>query len=107
MLTNPLLQKMKKNRMSFLDVNIILSGRQIYMLSPLNFSIFNCKPAFSGIYTYFNSFLPSTYKIGDSHDLFAILVFPDLLKLTKFHLELVKLMDVFKRNGYPENFINT
>ena len=25
---------------------------------------------------------------------------------TKFHLELVKLTDVFKNNGYPENFIN-
>ena len=25
---------------------------------------------------------------------------------TKFHLELVKLMDVFNGNGYPENFIN-
>ena len=25
---------------------------------------------------------------------------------TKFHLELVKLIDVFKSNGYPENFIN-
>ena len=25
---------------------------------------------------------------------------------TKFHLELVKLMDVFNSNGYPENFIN-
>ena len=25
---------------------------------------------------------------------------------TKFHLELVRLTDVFKNNGYPENFIN-
>ena len=25
---------------------------------------------------------------------------------TEFHLELVKLMDVFKRSGYPDNFIN-
>ena len=24
----------------------------------------------------------------------------------KFHLELFKLMDVYKSNGYPENFIN-
>ena len=24
---------------------------------------------------------------------------------TKFHIELVKLIDVFKSNGYPENFI--
>ena len=26
---------------------------------------------------------------------------------TKFHLELVRLMDVFKSNGYSENFTNT
>ena len=25
---------------------------------------------------------------------------------TKFHLELVKLIDVFKKNGYPDNFVN-
>ena len=25
---------------------------------------------------------------------------------TKFKLELVKLMDAFKSNGYPENFMN-
>ena len=62
----------KENRMSFLNVNIILSARQIYNLCPFNSCIFNCKPAFSGIYTHFNSFLPSTYKIGDSHDLFTI-----------------------------------
>ena len=30
-------------------------------------------------------------------------MFPDLLRLD---LELVKLIDVFKNNGYPENFIN-
>ena len=28
------------------------------------------------------------------------------LDWTKFHLELVKLIDIFKNNGYPENFIN-
>ena len=30
-------------------------------------------------------------------------MFPDLLRFDKFHLEVVKLMDV---SGYPENFIN-
>ena len=30
----------------------------------------------------------------------------DLPRWTKFHSELVKLMDVFKSNGYPEKFIN-
>ena len=30
----------------------------------------------------------------------------NLMFLFKFHLELVMLIDVFKNNGYPENFIN-
>ena len=34
------------------------------------------------------------------------LCFPICSDLTKFNLELVKLMDVFKSNGYSENFIN-
>ena len=33
-------------------------------------------------------------------------MFPDFLRLDKFHFELVKLMHIFKNNGYPENFIN-
>ena len=28
------------------------------------------------------------------------------IDVSRFYLELVKLMDVFKSNGYPENFIN-
>ena len=64
-----------------------------------------CKPTFSGIYTHFNSFLPSTCKIG----MFRTLLykcFTICSHWTKFYLELVKLMDVFKSSGYPEYFIN-
>ena len=63
------------------------------------------KPTFSGIYTHFDSFLPSSNKIGLLH---ALLYgcFRICSDWTKFHLELVKLTDVFKNNGYPENFIN-
>ena len=51
------------------------------------------------------SFLPSSNKI---------VLLPTLLyrcfricsDWTKLHLELFKLTDVFKNNGYPENFIN-
>ena len=55
------------------------------------------KPTFSGIYTHFDSFLPSSNKIG----LLNILLyrcFRICSDWTKFHLELV--------NGYPENSIN-
>ena len=63
------------------------------------------KTTLSRIYTHFRSFLPSTYKIGMIHtSLYRYFwIYSDW---TKFHLELVKLMDVFKNNGDPENFIN-
>ena len=62
------------------------------------------KPTFSGIYTNFNSLLPSSYKIGLLHTLHRC--FRICSDWTKIHLELVKLIDVFKSNCYPENFIN-
>ena len=63
-----------------------------------------CKPTFSGIYTHFDSFLPSSNKIGLHTLLYRC--FQICSDRTKFHLELVKLTDVFKNNGYPENFNN-
>ena len=84
--------------MSFLDVNIIgYQGR-------FTTSVY-CKPTFGGICTHFDIFLPSSYKIGLLHTL-LYRCFPICSDWTKFHLELVKLIDVFKNNGYPENFIN-
>ena len=41
----------KPNRMSFLDVEIIRKDKT--------------KPTFSGVYTHFDSFLPSIYKFGN------------------------------------------
>ena len=84
--------------MSFLDVNIIIEQGK--------FTTFGyCKPTFSRIYIHFDSLLPSSNKVG---------LLPTLLyrrfeicsDWTKFHLELVKLIDVFKSNSCPENFIN-
>ena len=49
-----------------------------------------------GIYTYFDSFLPSWKDFSG-----CFWISPDW---TKFHSELVKLMYVFKSNGYRENF---
>ena len=52
----------KDNRMSFLDVNMIREKNK--------FTTFACrKPTFSGIYTHFDSFLPSSDKIGLLHTL--------------------------------------
>ena len=84
--------------MSFLDV-IIIRERDKFTTSV------QLKPTFSGIYTHFDSFLPSSNKIGSLHTL-LYRCFQICSDWTKFHLELVKLIDVFKNNGYPENFIN-
>ena len=64
-----------------------------------------CKPTSSGIYTNFNCFLPSTYRVDMTPTLLYrfFCIYSDW---SKFHMELVKLMDVFKNNIYPENFIN-
>ena len=88
----------KDNRMSFRDVNITCKQGKFTT------SVFR-KPTFSGIYTHFYSFLPSTYKIVKIHTL-LYKRFRIRSDWTKFHLELVKLMDVFESNGYPGNFIN-
>ena len=80
--------------MSFHYVNIILEqGR-------FNTSVYR-KPILSAIYTHFDSFLPPSNKIGLLYRCFWI-----SSDWTKFHLELIKLIDVFKSNGYPDNFIN-
>ena len=84
--------------MSFLDVNIIREKDKFTT------SVYR-KPTFSGIYTHFDSFLPSSNKIGLLHTL-LYRCFRICSDWTKFHLEVVKLTDVFKNNGYPENFIN-
>ena len=88
----------KDNRISTLDVNIIREKDKFTS------SVYH-KPTFSRINTHFDNFLPSSNKIGLLHTLFYK-CFQICSDWTKFHLELVKLIDVFKNNGYPENFIN-
>ena len=86
------------NVMSFLDVNIIQKkGR-------FTTSVYR-KLTFSRSYIHFDSFLPSSTKIGLLHTL-LYRRFRICSNWTKFHLELVKLIDVFKNNDYPEKFIN-
>ena len=83
--------------MPFFDVNIIREDK-------FTTSVYR-KPTYSGIYTHFDSFLPSSNKIGLLHtSLYRC--FRICSDWTKFHFELVKLIHVFKNNGYPENSIN-
>ena len=93
------IQNEKGNRMSFLDVNIIREKDKFTT------SVYR-KPTFTRIYIHFDSFLPCSNKIGLLHTLLLHTCFRICSDCTKFHLELVKLTDVFKNNGYPENFIN-
>ena len=88
----------KDNRMFFLEVDIIRKKDKFIS------SVYH-KPTFSGIYTHFDSFLPSSNKIALLHTLLyrCSWICSDW---TKFNLELVKLIDVFKNKGYLENFIN-
>ena len=57
------------------------------------------------IYTHFDSSLPSSNKIDLLQTLFYR-CFRICSDCNKFQLELVKIIDVFKNNRYPENFIN-
>ena len=77
--------------MSFLDVNIIREKTSLPLLSTANQLL--------------AEFIPSSNKIGLLHTL-LYRFFRICSDWTMFHLELVKLTDVFKNNGYPENFIN-
>ena len=52
----------KQNRMSFLDIAIIREDKTFTT------SVYH-KPTFSGVYTHFENFLPSTYKFGSVYAL--------------------------------------
>ena len=81
--------------MSFLDVNIIrVKGKfttSIYHKPTLAEFI----PILTVYYKQFNTIHALLYRC-----------FRICSDRTKFHLELGKLIDAFKSNGYPENFIN-
>ena len=88
----------KQNRMSFLDIAIIREN------ITFTTSVYR-KPTFSGFYTHFDSFLPSSYKFGTVYTL-AYRCFRICSSWTKLDNELVCLNETFLKNGYPEDFIN-
>ena len=63
------------------------------------------KPTFSGVYSNFESFLPSVYKFGMVYTL-VYRCFRICSDWKKFHAELTFLKTIFPKNGYPENFID-
>ena len=84
--------------MSFLDIKIIRE------LNSFSTSVYR-KPTFSGVFTNFDSFIPLSYKTG----LIWSLLYRAFSLCSSFellHQEILKLKDIFKRNGYPISFID-
>ena len=69
------------------------------------------KPTFSGVYTHFESFLPTIYKFGmiythkPGYISYQICCFKICSDWTKFHEELNFLKQIILKNGYPQSFI--
>ena len=62
------------------------------------------KPTFSGVYTHFESFLPTIYKFAMIYTL-VYRCFKICSDWTKFHEDLNFLKQIFLKNGYPQSFI--
>ena len=92
------IEREKQNRMSFLDIAIIREDKTFTT------SVYR-KPTFSGVYTHFDSFLPSTYKFGTVYTL-AYRCLRICSSWTKLHNELVCLKEIFLKNSYLEDFKN-
>ena len=87
------------NNLPFLDCNITRENGEF------STSVFR-KKSFSGVYSHFDSFLPSNYKenllLALIHRCFTI-----CSSFTNFHLEIVKLKDIMKRNSFPSVMIDS
>ena len=88
----------ENNSRSFLDIKITRVNNSF------STSIYR-KVTFSGVFTNFESFIPVSYK---SNLIFTLLfrVFKLCSNFELFHPEILNLKDIFKRNGYPYNFID-
>ena len=86
------------NSLPFLDIYVIRDQ--------LNFitSVYR-KPTFSGVYTHYDSFLPSIYKSG----LVSTLLFRAYTicsNWNQIHAEIMKLKSFMGKNGYPDSFVD-
>ena len=85
------------NTLPFLDVNVY---RDIERFT----TTVHRKDTFSGVYTHFKAFLPDTYKRG----LLSTLLYRAYMINSSYqslHKEIEKLKGIFKRNAYPDSFI--
>ena len=88
----------KNGKLSFLDIEVSREKGKFVT------TVYR-KPTFSGVYTHFESFLPTIYKFGMVYTL-AYRCFKICSDWTKFHEELRFLKQVFLENGYPLSFID-
>ena len=88
----------KTNNFSFLDVKICRANNRFTT------SVFR-KPTFSGVFTNFDSFIPISYKYGLVNTL-IFRCFKICSSYEKLHNEIVYLKEIFKRNRYPNDFVD-
>ena len=88
----------KKGKLSFLGVEVSREKGKFV-------TTVDRKPTFSGVYTHFESLLPTVYKFGMVYTL-VYRCFKICSDWTKFHEELSFLKQVFLKNGYPLSFID-
>ena len=88
----------QNNSFSFLDVKICRENDRFTT------SIYR-KPTFSGVFTHFDSFIPTSYKHGLVNTL-IFRCFKICSSYEKIHNEIVSLKDILKHNSYPKNFID-
>ena len=86
-------------KIPFLDILVDRNGDEITT------SVYR-KPTFTGVYTHFDSFIPSVYKIGLlSTILFRYYSICSSFQL--FHLEVLKFKNIFLKNGYPVKLLDS
>ena len=83
----------KQNRISFLDIAI---SREDQIFTTFVYH----KPTFSGVYTHFDSFCPSTYKFGTVYTL-AFRCFRICFSWTKLRSELFCLKEILLKKWLP------
>ena len=85
-------------KLSFLNIQVSREGNKFAT------NVYR-KPSFSGAYTHFDSFLPTTYKFGMIYTL-VFRCFSICSNWTNFHNDSVFLKDIFLKNWYPISFID-
>ena len=88
----------KNGKLSFPEVEVSQEGNKFAT------TVYR-KPTFSSVYTHSDSFLPTTYKFSMIYTL-VFRCFSTCFNWAIFHNELVFLIDIFLKNGYPISFLD-